>query len=75
MSEVRRRLLVIGATSTLIRARLGSGKSCLYPWAAALLQRKPYRVATVALANKIARIVWALLRRGKVYRPAVEVRI
>lgn len=65
-----RRLLVIGATSTLIRASLGTGKPCLYPWAAALLQRKPYRLVSVALANKMARIVWAVLRNGQPYRPA-----
>jgi transposase len=70
-----RRLLVIGATSTLIRAKRGSGKPSLYPWAAALLQRKPYRLVTVALANKMARIVWAVLSSGQLYRPVAGARI
>ena len=34
----------------------------------ALLGRKPVRVATVAMANKMARIVWALMMRGEVYQ-------
>ena len=33
----------------------------------ALLARKPVRVATVAMANKMARIVWALMMRGGIY--------
>jgi transposase len=35
---------------------------------ASLLARKPVRVATVAMANKVARIVWATLARGEVYQ-------
>jgi transposase len=35
-----------------------------------LLARKPVRVATVAMANKMARIVWALMARGETYRAA-----
>ena len=38
------------------------------PRLANLLARKPVRVATVAMANKMARIVWALLTRGEVYQ-------
>jgi transposase len=33
-----------------------------------LLARKPVRVATVAMANKMARIVWAVMSRGDVYQ-------
>lgn len=36
-----------------------------------LLERKPTRLVTVAMANKTARIVWAVLARGEAYRPAV----
>ena len=61
-----RRLLVIGATSLLRYAKTKApGDS---DWLKALLERKPARVATVALANKMARIAWAVLSRGEVYR-------
>jgi transposase len=33
-----------------------------------LLARKPVRLATVAMANKMARIVWAVMRRGETYQ-------
>ena len=39
-------------------------------WLIGLLARKPVRLVTVALANKMARIAWAVLRRGEVYREA-----
>ena len=35
----------------------------------ALLARKPARVATIAMANKMARIAWAVMARGDVFRP------
>ena len=59
-----RRLLILGGTS-LVRYSRGPGAST---WAAQLLQRRPTRVVTVALANKAARVIWALLARGGVYR-------
>ena len=37
-------------------------------WIGRLIARKPIKLAAVALANKMARIVWALLTRGEVYR-------
>ena len=37
-------------------------------WTRGLLERRPVRLATVALANKMARIAWALMTRNKVYR-------
>jgi hypothetical protein len=43
-----------------------------YPWLTQLLACKPFRVVAVALANKMARIAWALLAKGGTYRaPAV----
>ena len=39
-----------------------------YPWLTQLLARKPFKVVAVALANKMARIAWALLARGGTYR-------
>ena len=46
--------------STVLRARFG--------WLAQMLPRKPKMLVTVALANKMARGVWALLVKGGVYR-------
>ncbi len=39
-----------------------------YPWITQLLARKPYRVVAVAVANKMARVAWALLAKGGTYR-------
>jgi transposase len=65
-----RKLLVVGATSVIRRARTGT--LAAKPWILSLLERRPARVVTVAMANKTARIVWAVLVRREVYRvPAV----
>ena len=40
-----------------------------YPWITQLLGRRPFKVVAVALANKMARVAWALLARGGKYRP------
>ena len=65
-----RKLLVVGATSVIRRARTGALAAA--PWIRSLLERRPARVVTVAMANKTARIVWAVLARGQVYRaPAI----
>ena len=62
-----RRLLVVGATAVIRMARRDNpGRT----WAKQLLERKPARVVSVALANKTARIAWAVLTRGEVYRAA-----
>ena len=37
------------------------------PWVARLLERKPARLVTVALANKTARVAWAILTRNERY--------
>jgi transposase len=60
-----RRILVVGAIAVLRRARQQPEK---YPWLTQLLARKPFRVVAVALANKMARIAWALLAKGGTYR-------
>ena len=39
-----------------------------YPWLTQLLARRPFKVVAVALANKMARIAWALLAKGGTYR-------
>jgi transposase len=61
-----RKLLVIGATSLVRRA--GHTPKSVDPRLADLLARKPVRVATVAMPNKMARIVRAVLTRGEVYQ-------
>ena len=61
-----RRLLVIGATG-LIRYRCRNVPGGL-AWLEGMLARKPVRLVSVALANKMARIAWAVLNRGELYR-------
>jgi transposase len=64
-----RRLLIIGASAVVRQAsRRGAPKGS---WLARMLARKPKMLVTVALANKTARIVWALLVKGGVYRAPV----
>lgn len=60
-----RSLLVLGATTVLRYAR---GNAKAPKWLSALLARRPFKVAAVALANKTARIIWALLTKGGTYR-------
>ncbi len=62
--ETLRRLLVSGAMAIIRRARHGRAS----PWLLALLARKPKKLAAVALANKNARIAWAMMMRGEAYR-------
>jgi transposase len=66
-SEIRR-MLVLGATSMVFRAV--NWNSSLGAWTRSALLRRPVRLVTVALANKIARIAWALMTRNDVYRPS-----
>ena len=66
-NERLRALLIIGATS-VIRAAARPGSHQMTSWLQALLQRKPRKVVAVALANKMARVAWALMRRGEAYR-------
>ena len=65
-----RRLLIIGASAVVRQAsRHGAQEGS---WLARMLSRKPRMLVTVALANKTARIIWALLAKGGVYKaPAV----
>ena len=61
-----RKLLVLGATSMVYRASQWNSAAGL--WIRGVLERRPVRLATVALANKMARIAWALMTRKEVYR-------
>jgi transposase len=64
-----RRLLVLGALSVVRRARTRPDKN---PWVVAMLGRRPAKVVAVALANKMARIAWAILAKGDTYRAPVH---
>src|SRR4051812_8645292 len=66
-NSMLRRLLVLGATSRLRHAKRSPDAA---DWATRLLARRPFKVAAVALANKMARIAWALLVRGGTYTTA-----
>lgn len=60
-----RRILVVGAHAVLRRAKQQPEK---YLWLTQLLARRPFKVVAVALANKMARIAWALLAKGGTYQ-------
>ena len=62
-----RQLLVVGMTSLVRQTRSHPERAS--KWLTSLLERKPARVATVAMANKTARIVWAVLTRDDPYSP------
>jgi hypothetical protein len=47
-----------------------NAKAASTPWAAELLARKPYNVVAVALANKMARIAWAVMTSGRKFHAA-----
>ena len=72
---IRRRLVLGGAiaasdcggATSLLRVA-GKRKGALRDWLAALLARKPARLVTVALANKLARIIWAIMTTGEAFR-------
>lgn len=67
-----RRLLILGASSATKVAARNPDKADA--WLAGMLARKPRMLVTVALANKMARIVWALMAHGGSYRaPAAAV--
>lgn len=61
-----RQLLVLGGTSILRFAK--NRNTALAAWIRRLLQRKPARVVSVAVANKIARVAWAVMARDQDYR-------
>jgi transposase len=64
-----RKLFVQGARAVMLRRTKQS--SGLSTWLEKLTLHKHHNVAAVALANKLARIAWAVLARGESYRPAL----
>jgi transposase len=66
--ERLRALLVLGATAVVRHAK--PGRPSTSAWLLRLLERKPRKLAAVALANKTARIIWAMMTSGEAYRPA-----
>ncbi|QDC00720.1 IS110 family transposase [Mesorhizobium sp. 8] len=67
-----RQLFILGATSVLRYVRRdGEGGSI---WLGGLLRRRPPKVVAVALANKMARIAWAIMRGDGEYEEINELR-
>ena len=63
-NEALRKLVVLGATAVIRFAKPGRAS----PWLLNLLARKPKKLAAIALANKMARTLWAMMKSGEVYR-------
>jgi transposase len=61
-----RKLLVVGMTSRAVMAKRSPEKVDL--WTANVIASKPFRLATVAMANKAARSIWAMLTKKQEYR-------
>jgi transposase len=64
-----RSLFTTGALAVIRYAKIHGTKH--RPWLTALLARRPTKVAAIALANKIARMVWAMMTRGERYKEPV----
>ncbi|HEY5255415.1 MAG TPA: IS110 family transposase, partial [Acidobacteriaceae bacterium] len=64
-----RTLLIHGARAVLLRVKLRQSRG-EHSWLMGLLDRRHYNIAAVALANKNARILWALMAHGKDFEPA-----
>src|SRR5881227_1049752 len=64
-----RSLFVAGALAVIRYAKIHGTKH--RPWLTALLGRRPTKVAAIALANKIARMAWAMMAKGERYRNPV----
>lgn len=62
-----RRLLVVGATAVM--RHIKDKQTPMADWIRKLSEKKPFRVVSVALANKLARIAWVVLARKEAYRP------
>jgi transposase len=65
--ERLRQLLVTGATA-VIKQATRPGNKLATEWLLNLLKHKPRKLVAVALANKMARIAWAIMRSSEAYR-------
>ena len=63
------RPFVAGALAIIRYAKIYGTKH--RPWLRALLARRPTKVAAIALANKIARMAWAMMVKGEHYKEPV----
>jgi transposase len=61
-----RSLLTAGALAVIRYAKIHGSEH--RPWLTALLARRPTKIAAIALANKIARMAWAMMTKGERYR-------
>jgi transposase len=64
-----RSLFTAGALAVIRYAKMHGTRH--RPWLTALLARRPTKVAAIALANKLARMAWALMARGERYKEPV----
>lgn len=64
-----RKLLIVGMTSRALMAKNKPEKADI--WTAKMLAQKPFRLATVAIANKSARVIWAMLTKREEYRQPI----
>ncbi len=64
-----RSLFVAGALAIIRYAKIHGTKH--RPWLTALLMRRPTKIAAIALANKIARMAWAMMAKGERYKEPV----
>ena len=64
-----RSLFMAGALAVIRYARTHGTRH--RPWLTALLARRPTKIAAIALANKMARMVWAMMARGERYKEPI----
>ena len=64
-----RSLFMAGALAVIRYARIHGTRH--RPWLTALLARRPTKIAAIAFANKMARMVWAMMTRGERYKDPI----
>jgi transposase len=69
-----RRLLYLGAMARISarRGRRATASDAMPDWLDQMLERKPVKLVAIALANRMARTIWALIQRGDSYRAALR---